>query len=482
MDPKFRVMLVEDNPGDARLVRELLVSSSTAQFELAHVERLSEALTRLETERFDVLLLDLSLPDSQGLATFLTTRDRTPGLPIVVLTGLDDETLAMQAVQEGAQDYLVKGQVDGNALVRAMRYAIGRTHAEQRLRLVQSAVHQAQDAVIITSADLEPPGPQILYVNPAFSMMSGYTAVEVLGQTPRLLQGPQTDRAELDDLRQTLQQGATYAGHLVNYRKDGSTYSLELHIAPIRNASGTIANWVSTQRALSGLQPGDVPRPPQAAALSQEQPVEASWRASGAVGDLNTLLRVLMGYDDTLVRDLSSSVPHALVAPSPQPVVDLDTVVTTMSQRLQRLLGADITLFTLLGLLSGGVRAEVGHIEQILMNLAVYARDTMPQGGKFLIETAPVDLDVASARWHVIARPGAYVMLAVSIGGPSADVAPGKGAELGLSTVYGLVRQSGGYIWTDKDPGQGIVFRIYLPRLEEPVTAPPLNPASSAPP
>jgi serine phosphatase RsbU (regulator of sigma subunit) len=125
-DP-IHILLVEDNPGDARLLRETLREVPTAQFALTLVERLDQALQSLAEKRFDVVLLDLSLPDSQGLETCARVHARAPQAPLVVLTGLDDETLAVQALQNGAQDYLVKGQVDGNMLLRSMRYAIERT-------------------------------------------------------------------------------------------------------------------------------------------------------------------------------------------------------------------------------------------------------------------------------------------------------------------------------------------------------------------
>ena len=134
MEKKVKVLLVEDNPGDVRLLRETLGEVTSIQFELTQVERLDEALEQLDHEHFDVILLDLSLPDVQGFDTFVQVHKQAPGVPIVVLTGFDDETLAVQAVREGAQDYLVKGQIDSNLLVRAMRYAIERQQAEEALR------------------------------------------------------------------------------------------------------------------------------------------------------------------------------------------------------------------------------------------------------------------------------------------------------------------------------------------------------------
>jgi serine phosphatase RsbU (regulator of sigma subunit) len=126
-DSPIHILLVEDNPGDARLLRETLREVPAEQFALAQVERLDQALQRLAEHHFDVVLLDLSLPDSQGLETCARMHAGAPRAPLVVLTGLDDETVAVQAMQKGAQDYLVKGQVDGNMLMRSMRYAIERT-------------------------------------------------------------------------------------------------------------------------------------------------------------------------------------------------------------------------------------------------------------------------------------------------------------------------------------------------------------------
>ncbi|MFA7007075.1 MAG: response regulator, partial [Verrucomicrobiia bacterium] len=129
----IRILLVEDNSDDAVLLRRTLEEGPRDQFELVHVERLEAALTRLKERAFDVVLLDLSLPDSRGLATFRNLHSQTPDVPVVVLTGLDDETTAITAAKEGAQDYLVKGQFNRGLLVRAMRYAIERKRAEMEL-------------------------------------------------------------------------------------------------------------------------------------------------------------------------------------------------------------------------------------------------------------------------------------------------------------------------------------------------------------
>ena len=149
----IHVLLVEDNPGDARLFQELVRDTGAGRLKLEHVNRLSTALDRLSNGNFDVVLLDLSLPDEQGLATLTRTHAHAPNVPIVVLTGLDDEALAVKAVRAGAQDYLVKGRVDGDLLVRSMRYATERARAlealERREEHYRSLIENSLDLVSI---------------------------------------------------------------------------------------------------------------------------------------------------------------------------------------------------------------------------------------------------------------------------------------------------------------------------------------------
>ena len=131
---RLKVLLIEDNPGDRRLIKELLMESQLVLFELEWVKRLSSGLTRLAKGGIDSVLLDLALPDSQGLETLLHVHRHAPEMAIVVLTGLDNELLGVEAMQAGAQDYLVKGQINGQLLARAIRYAIERKHSESRLK------------------------------------------------------------------------------------------------------------------------------------------------------------------------------------------------------------------------------------------------------------------------------------------------------------------------------------------------------------
>jgi two-component system, cell cycle sensor histidine kinase and response regulator CckA len=235
--------------------------------------------------------------------------------------------------------------------------------------------------------------------------------------------------------------------------------------------------------------------------------MEAVGRLSGGIAhDFNNLLGVIIGYGQVLKRRLgagsdllecaeeiekagqrAASLTRQLLAFSRQQILTpsilkLNDLVLDMAKMLPRLLGEDITVNTSLSSDLGMVKADQGQIEQVIMNLAVNARDAMPEGGTLRIETANVELDQAYAWQHPGAKPGRYVMLAVIDSGTGIDSDTlthifepffttkevGKGTGLGLATVYGVVKQSGGYIWVESEPGHGASFQIFLPRVDEP--------------
>ena len=243
--------------------------------------------------------------------------------------------------------------------------------------------------------------------------------------------------------------------------------------------------------------------------LRQVQKMEAIGRLSGGIAhDFNNLLGVIIGYSEILQERLPSkdllresadeivaagkraaSLTRQLLAFSRQQVLepkvlDLNEVVSDMEKMLRRLIGEDIELITNRDPMLGRVRTDQGQIEQVIMNLVVNARDAMPQGGKLVIATANTEMDETFVkRYPYPVQTGQYIVLTVSDNGVGMDAATkarvfepffttkekGKGTGLGLSTVYGVVKQSGGYIDFDSEPGEGTTFRIYFRRVNEPV-------------
>ncbi|MBE9547556.1 MAG: response regulator [Proteobacteria bacterium] len=191
-------MLIEDIPGYALLIREMLKESSAVQFELVHVERLEDGLICLQKETVDVVLLDLHLSDSRGLDTFIRVHAQVPGVPIVILTGFDDETLALEAVRKGAQDYLVKGQVvDSDLLIRSMHYAIGRKRAEEALRASEEKYRELVQNANSIILRRDPEG-HITFFNEYAQKFFGYTEDEILGENVVGTIVPETDASGRD--------------------------------------------------------------------------------------------------------------------------------------------------------------------------------------------------------------------------------------------------------------------------------------------
>ncbi len=242
----FKILLIEDNPADARLLREMLVEIKDAPFELEWVDRLSAGLERLTKGDVDAILLDLSLPDSQGLDTFLQVQAQAPHVPITVLSGLDDAALALQAVREGAQDYLVKGKIDGNLLVRAIRYAIERKRIEEALRdslqFSSSLLGNSPHPILVINPDTS-----IRYANPALERLTGFSAAELIGRKAPYPWWPEEIWEQETRLLNGLMLQETRRLERCFQRKDGKPLWVEINAVPIVSSGEfkyRLSNWM----------------------------------------------------------------------------------------------------------------------------------------------------------------------------------------------------------------------------------------------
>jgi two-component system cell cycle sensor histidine kinase/response regulator CckA len=245
------ILLVEDSPGDARLMREAFAEVDAERFRLTHVERLSEALKTLEQGGVDIVLLDLSLPDESGLRTVTRARAAAPDVPIVVLTGLNDEEFAIKAVREGAEDYLVKGQIGGALMVRSVRYAIERHRLMNDRKRAEEALLASQEyALNIINSSLDmiiavDTQRRIVEFNPAAQKAFGYRLEEIYGKHISELYASQEEGAIIH--RETMEQGYCVR-EVMNVRKTGEVFPCLLTACALRNARGEAVGFMGISR------------------------------------------------------------------------------------------------------------------------------------------------------------------------------------------------------------------------------------------
>jgi PAS domain S-box-containing protein len=366
------------------------------------------------------------------------------------------------------------------------------TKREEIFRLISE---NAADMIAVVDAD----GNRI-YNSPAYGRILGYSPDE-LKNISALEQIHPDDRQAVQDAAKEARTGGV--GRRIEYRmrrKNGTWLVFESTASTVLSPTGAVEKLVIVNRDITD-------RKHLEEQYRQAQKMEAVGRLSGGVAhDFNNLLGVIIGYSEFLQERLeqanplrasvdeilkaghrAASLTRQLLAFSRQQVLDpkvldLNNVVSDMEKLLRRLIGEDMELTILRGTALGTVKADQGQLEQVIMNLAVNARDAMPEGGQLTIQTEDMVMDEAFVRRYPYpVKPGPYVKLTVSDTGIGMDAdtkarafepffttkEKDKGTGLGLSTVYGVVKQSGGYIDVETSPGAGTTFQIYLPRVEE---------------
>jgi signal transduction histidine kinase len=464
----FKLLLVEDNPGDADLTREHLEGLPDCDFEITLVTRLADAITKLEESPIDAVILDLNLPDSTGLDTLRRLRQIRSAMAIIVLSGVADDILRRDAIREGAQEFLSKNESASRLVARSFVYALERHRKEEESRKIEQLVAANPDAVLVVDdANI------VRFANVAALSLFGRSNEEFVDH-PLGYSIPVNEMAE------------------ISFTKDGKTHFAEMRAA--------LFVWDRKRAYLASIR--DITEKKHLAEqLLQSQKMEAMGLLAGGVAhDLNNLLTVIvncaMFLNDAIAEDdpKHNDVNQILAAvdraealigqllelsrrkPTQARIIGLGEVATEMEKLLRRTLPADIELSVELAGPLWTVLADRGRIEQVLMNLAVNAKDAMQGGGRITVALANKTLGKATG----VCAAGDYVSLSVADTGTGippetlsrifepffTTKAPGKGTGLGLATCYSIVQQAGGEITVQSRLGEGTRFEILLPRAD----------------
>ncbi len=467
---------------------------------------------RVWSSKQPVWVQDVTLDAEFLRAQFAGKAGLKAGLGLPILVG--DEVIAV------IEFFLREPRREDERLVKVIAavaaqlgLVIERKKAQEQLQESQTrlagVIGSAMDAVI--SIDSEQ---RIQIFNAAAEKMFHCSAAQAIGQSINRFIPERFRSAHTEHIVKYGQTGETNRvmdalGEIIGLRATGEEFPVEASISQIKSSGQKLFTVILrdiTERKRLEMQ------------LRQAQKMEAIGRLAGGIAhDFNNVLTAILGYTRLLLDDLPPHDPHhrdlesihqageraatltrqLLAFSRQQPMLarplDLNLVVTNLHKLLHRLIGEDVELITHLDPALGLIQADLGQTEQVIMNLVVNARDAMPQGGKLVIETANFEVDADFARLHLGLYPGPYIVLTVSDTGHGMDAATlsrifepffttkelGQGTGLGLATVYGIVQQSGGAIWVYSEVEQGATFKIYFPRLTEPVQIPPPPPQTT---
>ena len=499
-DQPIRVLLVEDNATDVLLIRETLAEVASVQFGLTVAERLTEGLRLLRELPFDVVLLDLGLPDSQGLETFFKIRAEQPGLPVVVLTGLADDTFALKAVQEGAQDYLVKGRIGDGALARAIRYALERKRAEQALRERGQQLSSIYDTVadVIFHLAVERDGRyRFASVNQAFLSVTGLGFDQVVGNRVDEIVPEPSLSLVLEKYGEAIREKRIVRWEETSDYPTGRLTG-EVSVAPVFDEAGNCTHLVGAVHDITERKQAE------AALAAKNEELRAMtqqlWQTArlATMGELAASiaheLNNPLGTVSLRIESLSAQVPSgaamqrelkvieqevdrmgALVANllqfsrrGPQQISTLDVreeIAKTLELIRYQLRQRQIIVAHEFAPDAPLVQADRQQLRQLFLNLFTNASDAMPEGGTLTIRVsaAPdgkqVGIEVADTGEGIASEDLPKVMEPFYTTKPE-----GKGTGLGLAICRRIAQEHGGTLTiASAGPGQGVTVRVTLP-------------------
>ncbi len=385
-------------------------------------------------------------------------------------------------------------QIEGHwNAVGIMRDITERKIVEEKMRWQHTALESAANGIVILNVH-----GQILWVNPAFQALTGYSSEEAIGKNPRILKSGKHDASFYKDLWDTILAGKVWCGEIINKRKDGSFYTEEMTITPVKTDTG-ISHFIAIKQDITS-------RKQYEEKVRRSQRMESvGMMAGGVAHDFNNILTVIGGYLDLVMMNEATVKKHTLELTeikeavqrasqlvkrllvfsrkevSAPKVFEINVLIQDLEKMLTRLMGEHIELSLKLKPGIGNIKADPSQVEQVIVNLVVNARDAMPNGGKILIEASDVILDEDYSEHYVNIPAGHYVLIAIQDNGtgmsdevkehlfePFFTTKPkGKGTGLGLSMCFGIMRQSHGHISVYSEVGHGTVIKLYFPKVLE---------------
>jgi PAS domain S-box-containing protein len=511
------ILLVVDQPRVRDTTRRALERFG---YQVLEAESGEQALQVAESVpgRIDLLVTDVVMPGMSGPQVAERFQSLRPGTPVLYLTGYTEDELTRHGVYDTPGVWFLEKPFAVGRLASQVREildgtanpAVGSGDAiRQSETLFRSLIEHSMDLIVIVGGD-----GRFKYGSPSVTRFLGYEQGELTGALGFEWVHPDDTARIRAAFAKAVGGRAEEVREEFRFRhKDGSWRTFEAVVTNLVDepaVAGLVVNArdITEQRALEGQ-------------LRQAQRLEAVGRLAGGVAhDFNNILTAIHGYCELLlttfdrhdqrrqdVQEIRSAAERAasltrqLLAFSRKQVLqpatlDVNALISGLQALLGRMIGEDVTLETALEAHPATVRADPGQLEQVIANLVVNSRDAMPTGGRITLETATVDLDESYVREHAGASVGRFVVLAVTDNGTGMDAETqthifepffttketGKGTGLGLSTVYGIVKQSGGFIWVYSEPGRGTTFKIYLPAAEGVTAAVDLRPALPEPP
>lgn len=496
---KLKILLIEDSELEAKLVCDYL--SSSDEYNVKTCASVKEAFIELLNNKFDIIILDLGLPDSSGLDTFNRIYSQYNNIPIIVLTGNDDEEQAVELVKRGAQDYLPKHYIDKKVLKRSIKYSLERFRIEEELRLgrsiYQALVENSPDMICRFSIDKT-----VIYANTRIMKTFGIKFDAKLDLY--FINGNSfTRNHEFDHALTNIIQNENVVSLEANLTSIEGTGTFNIRLIPEKDNQSNLISILCIIQDITDRKSNEYEKQLLQEELHQAQKMEAIGQLAGGIAhDFNNMLAGIMGNAEILQSELSeentnqefinniisisenaSALTRQLLDFSRKSnfeykVTDLHKLIKESVSILRNTIDRKINIETELNALWKNAKCDESHIKNAFINLGVNARDAMPEGGKLLIRTDNITVDENYFKGHIssISR-GNYITISfIDTGtGISNEIkerifepffttkGPGLGTGLGLAGVYGCMQSHKGAVDVYSETGVGTEFKLYLP-------------------